>query len=164
MALAEAFQHDCDARMTWTIADRAHANHNTVVVVNGQAGKAPIAIDAKVGVSIDLDASRTTDPDGNALTFKWFYYPEAGTGIPTRPVFAGDLGQAPGGSLDEGGIASVPAGLREPPARVVIDRAATAHATATPKVPGTAHIILAVTDAGTPSLTSYRRIIVKIAK
>jgi hypothetical protein len=31
-----------------------------------------------------------------------------------------------------------------------------------PRVPGTAHVILAVTDNGTPSLTSYRRVILTI--
>jgi hypothetical protein len=32
----------------------------------------------------------------------------------------------------------------------------------TPKVAGTAHVILAVTDDGTPTLTSYRRVILTI--
>lgn len=55
------------------------ANHNPVAVVNGQTGKAPIIIDAQVGVPLDLDASATTDPDGNRLKFNWTFYPEAGT-------------------------------------------------------------------------------------
>src|SRR5262245_28480618 len=37
----EAFQHDFAARMDWTIADAAHANHNPEVVVNGVAGRGP---------------------------------------------------------------------------------------------------------------------------
>jgi hypothetical protein len=32
----------------------------------------------------------------------------------------------------------------------------------TPLVAGTAHVILAVEDAGTPALTSYRRMIITI--
>jgi len=32
----------------------------------------------------------------------------------------------------------------------------------TPTIAGTAHVILAVTDAGTPTLTSYRRVIFHI--
>ena len=32
----------------------------------------------------------------------------------------------------------------------------------TPKVAGTAHVILAVTDDGTPTLTSYRRVILTV--
>jgi hypothetical protein len=36
--------------------------------------------------------------------------------------------------------------------------------TITPRVAGTAHIILAVQDDGTPALTSYRRIILAISR
>jgi len=84
-----AFQHDFAARMDWTVSDAAHANHNPVVVVNGNAGKAPIPIDAVVGVPVTLDAGGTRDPDGNALHYQWFFYPEAGTGIPGQPVATG---------------------------------------------------------------------------
>jgi hypothetical protein len=33
-----------------------------------------------------------------------------------------------------------------------------------PRVPGTAHVILAVEDNGAPSLTSYRRVILTISR
>ena len=46
--------------------------------------------------------------------------------------------------------------------RVAIADAAGAVATVTPNSTGVAHVILAVTDNGTPSLTSYRRIILTI--
>ena len=46
--------------------------------------------------------------------------------------------------------------------RVTIDHPGSARITATPRVAGTAHIILAVEDEGTPSLTAYRRIILNI--
>jgi hypothetical protein len=45
---------------------------------------------------------------------------------------------------------------------VTIANGATAVATITPNTPGTAHVILAVTDNGRPSLTSYRRVILTI--
>jgi hypothetical protein len=65
--------------------------------------------------------------------------------------------------LGAGGIPSAAAGLREPPPRVVLDDGRHARIVATPQVAGVAHVILAVTDTGTPSLTSYRRIIFRIA-
>ena len=68
-----------------------------------------------------------------------------------------------GGAPGEGGIPSAPeGGPREPPARVSIQDATTAKAVITPRVAGTAHVILAVTDEGTPALTSYRRVILTI--
>jgi hypothetical protein len=159
----EAFQHDFAARMSWTVEDPAHANHNPIVVVNGQTGKAPIAIEAQVGVPVVLDASATSDPDGTTLEFNWFYYPEAGTGIPSRPVFAGGLVPVGGGGAPgEGGIPSAPAGLRDVPPRVVLDYSNRARVTVTPKVAGTAHVIVAVTDGGSPRLTSYRRVVFDI--
>jgi len=46
---------------------------------------------------------------------------------------------------------------------VDLANADTAAATVTPRIAGIAHIILAVEDSGTPSLTSYRRVILRIA-
>lgn len=67
-----------------------------------------------------------------------------------------------GGNSDEGGIPSAGAdGPPEPPARLVFDRTDGPWATVTMRTPGTAHIVLVVDDDGTPSLTSYRRIILR---
>jgi hypothetical protein len=157
-----AFQHDFAARMDWTIKGAREANHNPDLVVNGKPGKAPVLVDATVGVPITLDAAGTKDPDGNALKYSWFFYPEAGTGIPGHPVATGRA--APdSAAAGEGNIPSAPAGgAPDPPARVAVQDASSAKATVTPKVPGTAHIILAVEDDGSPSLTSYRRVILAI--
>jgi hypothetical protein len=131
--------------------------------VNGGSGKAPIEIDAEAGRQITLDASASTDPDNNALTFTWSHYPEAGTGIPNKPVLA--AGQAPiggGGSQNEGGIPSAPDGPPEPAARAIVQQSSGATTTVLPNAAGTAHVILAVQDNGTPPMTSYRRIILRI--
>ena len=92
-----AFQHDFAARMDWTIKEPREANHNPEVIVNGSAGRAPLLLDAVVGAPLTLDASATRDPDANTLTFTWFFYPEAGTGIPGLPVVAAGVSTIGGG-------------------------------------------------------------------
>ena len=161
-----AFQHDFAARMDWTIREGSAANHNPEVVVNGKRGKAPVLIDAVVDRPVTLDATGTRDRDGEALRYHWFFYPEAGSGVPGRPVAIGRRAPAAAGSVSgEGGIPSAPpGGPRQPPPRVVIDGADTPRPTVTPRVAGTAHVILAVEDGGTPALTSYRRIILNIRR
>lgn len=74
----EAFQHDFAARMSWTIADYIHANHNPLVEVNGQSGTTPIVMEAVVGHPVLLDASHSRDPDTQSLHYLWFHYAEAG--------------------------------------------------------------------------------------
>jgi hypothetical protein len=157
-----AFQNDFAARMDWTIKGRDEANHNPEVVVNGRAGKEPLILDARVGTPVTLEAAGTRDPDGDSLRYRWFYYPEAGTGIPGRPVVA----RSPRARMEPpgaGGIPSAPeGGLPQPTPRVTVRDEATAKATVLPNVAGTAHVILEVEDDGVPSLTTYRRIIFEI--
>jgi hypothetical protein len=141
----EAFQNDFAARMDWTIKDYKSANHNPVVVVNGQAGTGPIVMDAEVGKSIVLDAGGSHDPDGQTLQYEWFHYGEAG--------------------LEDGELAEVTiAGAGT--AKAVITPTAACRAKWLPigrcSGVGTAHIIVAVTDNGAPRLTSYRRIILQV--
>jgi hypothetical protein len=45
---------------------------------------------------------------------------------------------------------------------VTIDGATTPKAIVTPRLAGIAHVILVVEDNGAPSLTSYRRVILRI--
>jgi hypothetical protein len=162
----EAYMHDFAARMAWTVSDVAQANHNPDITVNGNGGKAPLALDATVGTPVKVDASGSRDPDGHALRYSWFFYPEAGSSLPSAN--AGRRGGGPGAGAGAppgrgAGIPSAPPGGRPAPLpRVSVAGADTAVATLTPNSAGIAHVILAVSDNGTPSLTSYRRVILTI--
>jgi hypothetical protein len=166
----QAFQHDFAARMEWTIKDVAQANHNPALVVNGVDGKAPLMLHAVVGTAVVLDASKSSDRDKHTLQYSWFFYPEAGSGLPGggRGGGGGAGGGPPAGgrAANPGratGIPSAPRGGRGAPTpRVTITNANTAVATVMPNTAGVAHVILAVTDNGVPALTSYRRVVLTI--
>lgn len=75
----QAFQHDFAARMDWNVAQTfKEANHNPVVVLNGNEGKALAFGKVKNGETVRLSAQGTFDPDGDLLRFKWWIYGEAG--------------------------------------------------------------------------------------
>ena len=69
------------ARMQW--ADEGRGNRNPHVVVNDDAGLSPIILRVKAGESVRMDASRSFDPDGDALSFLWWQQPEIGTAVLT---------------------------------------------------------------------------------
>ncbi len=155
-----AFQHDFAARLDWSIKAPRRGQSQPDRGRERPPGTEPLEIAAAVGERIVLDAAGTSDPDGNALRFSWMYYPEAGMGIPDLPLRArrgAPAEVAPG----QGGIPPSPAGgPRQPPPRVTIENASASKAIVVPTVAGIAHVILIVEDQGSPSLTSYRRIIV----
>lgn len=70
----EAFQNDFSARMDWTIKPYNEANHPPVPRLNHDS-----KLMVHVGDSVFLSATGSTDPDHDALSFHWFYYPEPGT-------------------------------------------------------------------------------------
>ncbi len=141
-----AFQNEFAARMDWTIKPFAEANHNPLVVVNGKDGTAPMTIEAQIGQPITLDASLSKDPDANKLSYKWFHYEEAGF-VPGVNMAAVTIAQ--GGTAKAG--VTVTAACR--PVWRPMNR---------PCPNGIAHLILAVTDNGSPALTSYRRVILNV--
>jgi hypothetical protein len=71
--------------MDWTLKEVKDANHNPVAVVNGDSGKEPLVIHAKVGNPVTLSAAGTSDPDGNKVKYTWWYYQEAASAI-SKPV------------------------------------------------------------------------------
>ena len=127
------YQNDFVARMDWTIKTYAEANHPPVPKLNHEQ-----RLTAKVGERVNLSAKGSTDPDGDNLSYKWFCYLEAGafmisSGRTGNPVKIEDADKA-NASL------TIPKGSRL----------------------GAMHIILAVTDQGTPALTRYKRVIITI--
>jgi hypothetical protein len=128
-----AYQNDFAARMDWTIKPFAEANHPPVVKLQ-HANQLTV----KAGERVSLRADGSTDPDGDALSYAWFYYGEPST------------------LLLQSGRTGAP---------LTIEAAGTASAWFTaPKVgkPETMHLIVAVTDRGTPPLTRYQRVIVTV--
>jgi hypothetical protein len=143
----EAYQHDFEARMDWTVRSYRRANHNPRVRVNGVGGTRPVTVDAVIGKALTLTASGTRDPDGDHLRYRWFFYPEAGAGT----------GQSRA-------VVKVRDGTGQ---TAKIEPTSTCPPFWLPEVPctaktGVAHVILAVTDTGSPTLTSYRRVMLTV--
>jgi hypothetical protein len=124
----EDFQNDFAARMEWCTKEYKSANHPPVVKLN-----MPEQLTVKSGEIFSLDGSPSYDPDGDALSFLWFQYREAGTSNKAIAI-------QPAQNM------SVIPEVRAPQVDSV----------------QTTHFILKVTDKGTPSLTRYKRVIVTI--
>jgi hypothetical protein len=132
----EAYQNDFCARMDWTVTPRYEdANHPPVP----KLGHASV-LHAKLGDRIELSAEGSYDPDGDALHYEWFYYPEAGT-FSTSAATTGNPIEIHHHTEKEAWFT------------IPTDRVFRL---------GTIHIILALTDDGTPALTRYQRVIVEV--
>jgi hypothetical protein len=130
-----ACQNDFASRMDWTVKPRNEANHPPIARL-AHADR----LEAKPGARIELSADGSSDPDGDALSYEWFCYGEAGTFTTSsartgQPVVINDYNR--------------PKAWFEVPVKRVLRN-------------GTLHILLAVTDHGTPRLTRYRRVIVDV--
>jgi hypothetical protein len=121
------FQNDFAARMDWTFMSYEEANHPPVPALGHDD-----EITVRSGERFSLDASGTTDPDGDNLSYLWFQYMEAG---PTKkPVVLNSA---------------------ENLYKVFLTAPEV-------EKPESTHFILKVTDKGAPALTRYKRVIVKV--
>jgi hypothetical protein len=83
------------------------------------------------GETVNLSAEGSSDPDGNQLSFEWIHYREAGTYAGSRTLMIKENNKK---------NASIVVPIVEKPETI--------------------HIVLAVTDNGTPALTRYQRVII----
>ncbi|EGV64549.1 hypothetical protein PSN45_004863 [Yamadazyma tenuis] len=149
----EAFQNDFEARMQWTVKSFEDAPHQPIIVTNGSVGYLPMVIDIVVGNEVVLDASESYDQNNNSLTFKWFHYIEPS-------LSQGNILEIPEIEItklnDEGSIVSFTAPEFQQACFNVFSRPL--------EDCKKYHIVLEVTNNGTPSLTTYRRFILSTDK
>jgi hypothetical protein len=131
----EHYQNDFAARMDWTIKTYEEANHPPVPQLGHD-----MYLSANVGDRIELSAEGSTDPDGDNLSYEWFLYGECGTFVMSTSRTGNPLKINDADKQKAWFVAPKKAKM------------------------GTMHIILAVTDNGSPSLTRYKRVIIEISK
>ena len=123
-------QNDFAARADWCVKGYSQANHPPVPVVNGNKTLDIIHVKSPPNKVIALSAAGSADPDGDKMQHEWIYYPEPGT-------YNGKVSLS--SLTGERTSFTTPSDFTE------------GHSI---------HIVLAVTDNGTPALTRYRRIVV----
>ena len=138
------FNRDFAARMDWsTTSDREAVNHppqprvkvkNKSITTTNDKLPNQIIITARANETIVLDAAGSTDSDGNNVDYDWLYYAEAGN-------YDGKI--KIDNSTQSNASLTLPADWQQ------------GHQI---------HVVLRVTDSGSPPLTRYRRIIIVSAE
>lgn len=126
---APEFQNDLQARLDWNVKEFDEANHQPQPVLNGDHTFNAIEIVAKPNQRIALDASGSTDIDGDALAYEWRFYPEPSS-------YKGNI------SIEN---------KNNEVSSITVPEDASGK---------TMHILLVLSDNGTPQLTRYRRLII----
>lgn len=75
----QAMYNDFKCRMDWSIQAYENANHHPKAAFFNDISDNILFITARPDEIIKLDASQSTDPDGNKLEYEWWVYKEAGT-------------------------------------------------------------------------------------
>ena len=64
--------------MDWCVQPFEQANHAPVITVNDDQSPDATVIEVRPGTQVQFEAN-AEDPDGDAVRFQWYQYPEAGT-------------------------------------------------------------------------------------
>jgi hypothetical protein len=75
----QAMLNNCRARFDWCVKPYDEANHHPVAAVDDDATDAIVRRQLEAGTTLAVDSSKSTDPDGDGLHRRWYFYPEAGT-------------------------------------------------------------------------------------
>jgi len=138
------FQNDFAARISWTLTgDTKRANHPPVVIVNGSVGRDPISLHGCANQPVEISAAGTRDPDGNELLYRWWQYREASMTLLTP-------------QLTITGADTADAKVTAPPIKSLIPNVEAPRETIY-------HVVLSVTDRGSPPLTRYRRVLIEVS-
>jgi hypothetical protein len=74
------YQQDFASRIQWTLTGNySEADHPPIVIVNDNRSVRPLRIAVIPGQEIHLDTSASYDPDGQAISFHYWQYREAGS-------------------------------------------------------------------------------------
>jgi hypothetical protein len=73
------FQNEFASRMDWCTSDFREANHSPVPVVDGVTLRKVMHKNVKSGQKINLNAIKSSDPDGNILSYYWWIYRDVST-------------------------------------------------------------------------------------
>ncbi|MEN8229879.1 MAG: nucleoside hydrolase-like domain-containing protein [Bacteroidota bacterium] len=73
----EGYDSDFAARMDWSITSKySDANHHPLAVLNGDRTRQVLKKTVIAGSNIELSAEGSDDPDGNELSYSWYFYDE----------------------------------------------------------------------------------------
>ncbi len=82
----KAIWNDLKARMDWCVQPFNKANHRPVAVLNGDSTNQIVKAKYNYLEEVVLDATGSTDPDGDNLSYKWWIYHEAGKKPYSKPI------------------------------------------------------------------------------
>lgn len=69
--------NDFAARMQWSVSSKyEEANHHPIIFIGKDKTKRIIEKSVDKGTTVTLDASKSYDPDGNAMSYRWMFYRE----------------------------------------------------------------------------------------